>query len=171
MPTKQKYIFTLGFEKLTMVEFIRMVKDQDIARVVDIRSENTVMEGRGRFSPEQLADILKNVNVDYIRLPEAGIPLELQSVPKSNGHFTDFCREYTKLISSNKKLLKRINELFPDGNALILSFEANVNVSHRLPFSEIVLSVLGKSYKLRHLDYKDLKPIEIPPQEPPERSK
>ena len=66
--------------------------------------------------------------------------------------------------------LKRINELFPDGKVLILSFEENVNISHRLPFSEIVLTALGKGYKVKHLDAKDLKPIEIPPQDTPEKA-
>ena len=163
---KQKLIFSLGFEKLSLVDFVRMVKDQNVSRVVDVRGENMVCEGRGRFTPEQLCDILKNVNVDYVHLSEAGIPSELQTIPKGNGHFADFCREYLEMMAKNKKLLDKIKELFTDDRVLILSFEDNVNISHRLPFSEIVLSIMGKGYRIRHLGMKDLKPLVIPPPQP-----
>ena len=167
----QKTIFTLGYEKLSMVDFIRIVKDKEIMQVVDIRAKNAVTEGRGRFTPEQLSDILTNVSVKYVYLPEAGIPQTILKLPGGNGHFTDFCREYKSIKSADKKLAKRIRELFSEGQVLILGYEEDVNTSHRLPFSEIVISVLGTGFQVQHLSSKDLKPIVIPPPEPPVVSK
>jgi uncharacterized protein (DUF488 family) len=160
-----KTIFTLGFHNLTLVDFIRLVKDQDVFRVVDIRSQDMIDSNRGKFSPRQLKAILKNINVDYVHLPEVGMSEEVKLRAKSNGTKIDLIKDYIAKLSTDKNIIKKVISLFSDDKVLILCFEESADVCIRKPFSDLVKTILNEEIKVKNLSSKDLKPLVIPPPE------
>jgi uncharacterized protein (DUF488 family) len=160
-----KTIFTLGFHTLTLVDFIRLVKEQDVFRVIDIRSQDMIDSNRGKFSPRQLKAILKNINIDYVHLPEVGMSEEVKLRAKSNGTKVDLIKDYIGKLSQDKNTLKKIISLFSDDKVLILCFEENAEMCIRKPFSDLVKTILNEEIKVTNLSSKDLKPFVIPPPE------
>ena len=160
-----KTIFTLGFHTLTLVDFIRLVKEQDVFRVVDIRSQDLIDAHRGRFSTRQIKAVLDNINVDYVHFPDAGLGEEIKLRIKSNGDKSDLIKEYISKLSQNKDAVRRIIQLFADDKVMILCFEEDADVCIRKPFSNLVKTILDEDFEVINLSAKDLKPLVIPPPE------
>ena len=156
----------MGIQNLSLVEFVRLIKENKVSRVVDIRSEDLVSGGRVKFSPVQLMAILRNISVDYVHLHEAGAPKYLKQMASDNGHSSNFIDEYMKSVKSNNALIIRIKTLFADDNVVILCEDEKKDTCLWKPFSDIVASLLNEECKVKNLSAKDLKPLEIPPPEP-----
>lgn len=161
-----KTIFTLGFQNFTLVDFIHIVKEQNIIRVVDIRGKDRIAHGRAPFSPEQLKSILPNINVEYIQMPEVDMPDKLRRLSSDNGHRADFIKEYIEFISSDKSIIKKIKKYFSDDKVLILCIEEDPYTCKRKPFAEFISSILDEKVIVKDLFIKDLKPRVIPPLPP-----
>ena len=161
-----KTIFTLGFQNFTLVDFIRIIKEQEVFRIVDIRGKDRISHGRAPFSPEQLKSILSNINVDYVCMPEVGMPDKLSNTPSGNGHRADFIKKYIEIISSDKSIIKKVKKYFKDDNVLILCIEEDVYACKRKPFAKFVTTILDEKIKIKNLSIGDLKPRVIPPLPP-----
>ena len=161
-----KTIFTLGFQNFTLVDFIRLINEQEVFRVVDIRANDRISHGRKPFSPEQLKSILGNINVDYIRMPEVGMPDKLSDTSSENGHRADFIKRYLEIISTDKSIIKKVKKYFKDDKVLILCIEVDPFVCKRKPFARFVTTILDEKTRIKSLSIKDLKPRVIPPLPP-----
>ena len=160
-----KTIFTLGFQDLTLVDFIRLVKEQEVVRVVDIRGKRMIVDGRIPFSPKQLKSVLKNVDVDYIQMPEVEMPTQLENRSRGNGNRAEFIQEYVDIVSSDKSIVKKVNKYLSDDKVMLLCFEREADACKRRLFANLVVAILPDKIKIRNLSLKDLKPIVIPPPE------
>ena len=150
-----------------MVDFVRLVKEQDVVRVVDIRGKRMILDGRIPFSPVQLKSVLKNVDVDYIQMPEVEMPLKLENRSQSNGNRAEFIQEYVDIVSSDKSIVKKVKKYFSDDKVMILCFERDSKACKRKLFANLVVAILPRKIKIRNLSLKDLKPLVIPPPERP----
>lgn len=159
----------MGIQGLKLVDFVRLVKEQDVKRVVDIRGTGIVSASQNRFSPPMVREILTKIDVEYFHLPEAGEPEELARVSKENGSSNNYEKRYIEILKSKNDIVKKIKEIFSVGNVLILSYEADFEKSTRKNFTNALKIILDPGIDVKNLTPKDLKPLVIPPPPPIER--
>ncbi|MFH1514168.1 MAG: DUF488 family protein, partial [bacterium] len=119
------------------------------------------------FSPKQLKSVLKNVNVDYIQMPEVEMPEKLENRARGNGNRAEFIKEYVEIVSSDKSIVKKVKKYFSDDKVLILCFEKDSEACKRKLFANLVVTILPDEIKIINLSIRDLKPLVIPPPEQP----
>lgn len=133
-------IVTVGYEGLSIDQFLMKLILNKIATVVDVR-KNAFSRKYG-FS-KNLKGILGKFGIEYIHFPALGIPSDLR---RNLDSFTDyenlFC-EYEKTLESelNVKIIKKIYAMGLSQKIALMCFESDVLYCHR--------GVIGK--KLREL--------------------
>lgn len=162
----EKTLFILGLQNFSLVDFVRIVKEQDVFRIVDIRGKNKISHGRKPFSPEQLQSILSNINVDYVRMPEVALSNDQNNAPSENGHRAEYIKEYIRTLSSDKSIVNKVKKYFKDDRVMILCIEEDPYACKRKPFAKFVITLLDEKTKIISLSISDLKPRVIPPLPP-----
>jgi len=67
-----KVVWTIGYEKLRWEDFVRLLKDNGIDYVVDVRLRNFSM--RPEYREKSLAEGLAKEGIGYVHMPEFGNP-------------------------------------------------------------------------------------------------
>lgn len=133
-------IVTVGYEGLSIDQFLMKLISHKIATIVDVR-KNAFSRKYG-FSGN-LKGILRKFGIEYVHFPELGIPSNLR---RNLDSFTDyenlFC-EYEKTLESelNVKIIKKIYVMGLSQKIALMCFESDIMYCHR--------GVIGK--KLREL--------------------
>ena len=100
-------IFTIGYERANIEDFVATLRYARIDVVIDIRAV-AVSRKRG-FSKRSLADILADAEIDYVYLRDLGDPKPGREAAR-RGDMADFRRiffaGYSKSISRVKMLKK-----------------------------------------------------------------
>lgn len=78
---KQHKIYTIGYENCEIDEFVRGLRTQKIKTVADLR-KNPVSRKPG-FAKSRLAAALGSVGIEYIHVPELGVPTEWRKLAKA----------------------------------------------------------------------------------------
>lgn len=90
-------LFTVGCEGQTLPQFVRLLRDNDITRLVDVR-ERPASRKHG-FSALPLFDALRKAGISYESDRALGNPPEIRALWK-NGNLTEGKARYRKLLRS-----------------------------------------------------------------------
>lgn len=128
---KEPVIFSIGYEGITIDEYLFRLISYNIKLVIDVRKNPQSM--KYNFNKKRLSSYLKNVNIQYLHLPELGIPSELRRDLKTKEDYINLFTQYREQI-----LAQKINELeiimseFNTKTRIALTcFEADANYCHR----------------------------------------
>ncbi len=69
-------LFTIGYEGRDIDEFVSLLKDNGITRLIDVR-EIPFSRKKG-FSKSRLNERLQNENIDYVHIKALGSPSEIR---------------------------------------------------------------------------------------------
>ncbi|MEZ5893443.1 MAG: DUF488 domain-containing protein [Parvularculaceae bacterium] len=152
-------ISTIGYEGVSLEEFIATLKVARVDIVIDVRER--AQSRRKGFSKNALADALEVAGIEYEHFPELGDPKEGRDAARS-GDIGAFQRIYSQRIKQ-KDALAAIDEIIDisiSSHACLLCFERNPNVCHR----KLITDVLEKKNQIKatHLGVRkneSLKPI------------
>ena len=104
-------IQTIGYQNLKFNEFIKILLDRGVHMVIDVR--NNPFSFKKGFSKKWLSAHLPEYNIEYINIPELGIPSkdrkELAGLPLWN--------KYQELLMENDAQLRKAAE---NANAYIV---------------------------------------------------
>lgn len=116
-------IFTIGYEERSLDELIKILKEKEIKIVVDIREQAEYVNPE--FSGEILKRILPQHGMNYIHLPELGVPKVIRE-PYVEGKIPHECFKayYTYYLDRNiSNLLEVIERFRRVGRIALLCFE------------------------------------------------
>ena len=97
-------LYTVGYEKKSVEEFVDCLKSYDIDTLVDVR-EIPLSRKKG-FSKTLLSEFLEKSGIEYVHIKELGSPKELRNKLYADGDYQYFFKEYSKYIKSKKKLFR-----------------------------------------------------------------
>ena len=141
-------IFTIGFEKRKIEEFIASLKDNGIEVMVDIRA---VPHSRNRdYAKKNLEVNLSESGIEYILRNELGGPSELRKKVRADGDYKYFFRHYEKLLDERTDCLKEISDLADKKTICLLCYEADPAQCHRSSVANRLKS-LNSGYSIIHL--------------------
>lgn len=130
---KEPQIFTIGYEKRDIDQFLEVLLDNDIDTVVDVRKNPYSMNYT--FIGKKLKSALTNPNtgINYIHLPELGIDSENRKELKDLIDYKKLFLEYEKTLT-NKEKQEKLNEIIKLGSKqriALLCFEKDPEYCHR----------------------------------------
>jgi len=124
----EKRVYSIGYERRTLSEFIRVLREQGVKRVADLRnSPYSRIEG---FSAKELARALTHEGVEYRNFIVLGAPRKLRERSDTMGHdeFMKAYRQHFEKYAGDYGLLK---EYLGDDGGAIMCLERDSRECHR----------------------------------------
>jgi uncharacterized protein (DUF488 family) len=133
---KAPFVFTIGYEGLTIDSFLNKLIANNITIVVDVRNNPQSM--KYGFSKKSFKQHIENAGMKYIHIPELGIPSAMRKgLGKSVSHKTLFKTYENKLLPKQDIEIKQLINLTNRNERIaMVCFEANHHFCHRLTLIE-----------------------------------
>ncbi len=140
-------IYTVGYEGYTLGEFLDLLKRHGISVIMDVR--NRPSSHKRGFSKTPLRTALAKQEIEYVHLPQLGIPRELRVRYREENDFR-ILKRYLKIpLEQNHHLLLKILKDFHDRNVCLLCFEKEASLCHRAVIADFLAEHDG--YEIHHL--------------------
>jgi len=122
-------LFTIGYEKRSIEDFIRILKKNNIEMLVDIRA---VPHSRNKnYAKKNLERILGKNCIRYLLIKELGSPEDIRKKVKADGDYNYFFREYDEFLKGKKVSLMHLFNIAKKKSICLLCYEADINRCHR----------------------------------------
>lgn len=132
-------LFTLGYEGLTIEEFIARLLIADVRVVLDVR-ELPLSRKRG-FSKRRFADALGLAGIAYRHLPALGCPKSIRERHKRDGDWSAYCRSFNSYLSGRMDAVTALIATARETTACLVCFEADYARCHRSMVADAAASV------------------------------
>jgi len=130
-------------------EFLHVLSNNGIEIVIDIRA--VPYSRRKEYSKKNLAERLKEEDIDYRHVVELGSPKELRDKVKIDDDYGYFFNEYKKYLGKQPEALKGLIEIASDNTVCLLCYERDINRCHRQAVAEAMQDMAGDSIEISHL--------------------
>ena len=127
-------LHTVGYQGRTLPQFVKLLRDQGITLLVDVR-ERPVSRKRG-FSALPLSEALRKAGIGYESDRQLGNPDNIRELWKY-GSLDEGRARYRKLLRNGRKArISTLLDLAKDERVCILCFEADPDLCHRTVIAE-----------------------------------
>lgn len=139
-------IYTIGFTKKTLEEFIRRLKKNRIQLIVDVRL-NTSSQLSGFAKTPDLEFILRQFGIKYISLKNLAPDKEMLKKYREDKNWEEYENDF-KLLMDKRNAKKILEELDLDNViSCFLCSEDKPNYCHR----RLVAEMMGNKFEIVHL--------------------
>ena len=142
-------LYTIGYEKKSVEEFVDCLKSYDIDTLVDVR-EIPISRKKG-FSKTLLSEFLEKSGIEYIHIKELGSPRDLRHKLYTDGDYQYFFKEYSKYIKSNKKIVQELYQKLLKKISCLMCYEKQPEQCHRSIVAQEIKKVNGNSLVVKHI--------------------
>jgi len=144
-------LFTFGYEGLSLEEYLNRLLKNDVKVLIDVR--NNPLSMKYGFSKSLLKSFCESLKIEYLHFPELGIQSdqrqELNTQTDYDQLFDDYCHN---TLHNTQDIQKTILKLLQQRKRIALTcFEANINQCHRKHLAEIIESLPGFKYEVKHI--------------------
>ena len=128
---RKPFVFTLGYEGLSIDAFLNKIIMNNIALVVDVRHNPQSM--KYGFSKKSFKDYIEKAGMKYIHIPELGIPSFMRKgLGKSVSHENLFHIYETELLPRHEEAqIKLLNLISHFSRIVLVCFESDHHFCHR----------------------------------------
>jgi len=125
------FVFTLGYEGLTIDAFLNKLINNNISAIVDVRNNPQSM--KYGFSKKSFKQYIENAGMKYFHIPELGIPSSMRKgLGESISHENLFQIYRTKLLPEHEEAQTRLLNLITENSRIaLICFEADHHFCHR----------------------------------------
>lgn len=144
-------LFTIGYEGISLEEYINRLVKNDIKILVDVRCNPLSM--KYGFNKNQLQRYCGNIGIEYIHFPEVGIQSDQRQELNSQEDYDNLFSIYRKknLSQTTESQLKILNLLKHYKRIALTCFEANICQCHRKYLAEAIESLPEFEYEIKHI--------------------
>ncbi len=144
-------IFSIGYEGITIDEFINRLTKSNVTTLLDIR--NNPMSMKFGFSGKTLKRICEERGVKYKSIPELGIQAEIRKpLIKMNDYETLFLDFEENHMPTATQYLEEIKEMLENNERIaLMCFEACLDKCHRKIVAQHLYEYCEKKYELQHI--------------------
>ena len=130
----EKGITTIGYESLSIDEFMMKLIDEKIQVLVDVRNNPWSM--KYGFTGKSLNILCGKIGIEYMGLPDVGIPSELRKKLETREDYDALFKRYRKFISKKENELDMLLELGRKKKITLMCFEKDPEMCHRTVLAE-----------------------------------
>jgi uncharacterized protein (DUF488 family) len=141
-------IFTIGYEKASLGDFIETLRSAEVAMVIDVR--DLPLSRRAGFSKRQLAASLEEAGIGYRHLKALGTPKEGRTAHRTR-HYGQFWEIVATQLATEpaKAALAEAATIAERQPTCLMCFEADWKICHRARIIELLDREHGLT--VRHL--------------------
>lgn len=123
-------IFTIGYERATVSEFLAALQKAGVERVIDVRA--LPLSRRPGFSKTPLKGTLEEAGIQYVHLKALGTPSEGRTAARAGRH-ADMARIYAGQLELPEAMVQsaQMVELAKEKPSALLCFEREPAHCHR----------------------------------------
>ncbi len=149
-------IFTIGYEGCSVDRLLDVLMRKGIERVVDVR-QNPVARRYG-FHKSTLSRICGELGIDYVHVPEVGIPSAFRRDLDGPAAYARLFAEYEKgLLAHQSDAVAAIARMMVEKPSALMCLEADPNRCHRSRLADAVASVT--QLPVRHIQGRTCEPV------------
>jgi uncharacterized protein (DUF488 family) len=139
-------IFTIGYERTTVPEFVGALQKAGVERVIDVRA--LPLSRRPGFSKSALRAALAQAGIDYVHLKALGTPADGRAAARAGRH-ADLERIYAGQLELPEAIVQsaQMLELARERPSALLCMEREPAHCHRT----LLLSAVAPTAKVVHL--------------------
>ena len=139
-------IFTIGYEAITMQEFLAALGKAGVELVIDVRA--LPLSRRPGFSKTPLRNALAEAGIDYVHLRALGTPADGRSAARA-GRQADLERIYAGQLKLPEAMMQaeQMRELASEKPSALLCYERDPAGCHR----SLLLSAVASDASVTHL--------------------
>ncbi|EJF78900.1 Uncharacterized conserved protein [Candidatus Bartonella washoeensis] len=143
--------FTIGYQGKSFDTYLHSLMENNIKLLCDVR-KNPVSRKQG-FSKTQLTKTLKNFGIEYVHIPELGIPSQKRRYLRTQQAYERLFKEYENtILKNNSWAIDRLYQIFLDKKRIAITcFEADVCMCHRGRIVNALTKLQDWKYEIQHL--------------------
>ncbi|GHT55082.1 hypothetical protein FACS1894109_00930 [Spirochaetia bacterium] len=123
-------LFTIGYEGISIEKYLNTLIQNDIRLLCDVR--NNPLSRKFGFSKSNLQHYLKNINIEYVHIPELGIISEKRQNLETDADYAQLFKHYEKSLTSRQQYLEKVYQLLSSKKRIALTcFEHDPLHCHR----------------------------------------
>ncbi len=147
-PLAEHAAYTVGYEGLQVDAFLNNLIRSGITRLIDVR-HNPIARRYG-FHKKTLGRLCGHVGINYIHIPQVGIPSAWRRQLRSNADYRAlFMRYEHETLESETETIDQIAALMLEKPSALMCAEANPDLCHRAVLAKAVARRTG--LPIRHL--------------------
>lgn len=149
--SRLKCLFTLGYEGISLEDYLNKLLTNDIKILCDIRKNPLSM--KYGFSKNQLKNSCEKIGIKYIHIPELGIDSAKRQKLVSQHDYDKLFSKYIKTtLKKNNSAMKTLIDLLISKSRIALTcFEANLNQCHRKHLADKLTKHAEWKYEVKHI--------------------
>lgn len=149
--SNQTVLFTIGYEGISVEEYLNKLIQKDIKVLCDVRNFPRSM--KFGFSKNQLKKICEGLGIIYIHLPGLGIESDKRKNLENQKAYDDLFKDYTHTtLNRNNTDQKMILDLITKYKRVALTcFESDIHRCHRFHLSNSLIRKYNKSLNVSHI--------------------
>jgi len=149
--SKNTVLFTIGYEGISLEEYLVRLLKNDIKVLVDVR--NNPLSMKFGFSKSELKKYCNSVGIEYVHIPEVGIQGEQRRELNTQSDYDKLFADYRKnnlpqTITQQQQIL---NLLKQHKRIALTCFEADIRRCHRKYLAEAIAHLPGFDYEVIHI--------------------
>ncbi|MGQ9583323.1 MAG: DUF488 domain-containing protein [Thermoplasmatota archaeon] len=122
-------IATIGYEEKTIDGFLNELLSKEIGLVIDVR--NNPFSYKFGFSKATLREYLSKLSIEYLHMPEMGIPSKVRRGVKTDADLISLFRAYEASLNGMNQSLNFIIKAGTEKKIVLMCMEKDVNRCHR----------------------------------------
>ncbi|MEP6647531.1 MAG: DUF488 domain-containing protein [Saprospiraceae bacterium] len=144
-------LFTIGYEGISLEEYLVRLLKNNVQVLVDVR--NNPLSMKYGFSKSHLKKYCESLGIQYIHIPEVGIPSSQRQELSTQKDYDDLFTEYrnTNLPSAATSQQNILQLLIQHHRIALTCFEANIHQCHRKHLAEAIQKLPGFHYDIQHI--------------------
>ncbi|MFP3040887.1 DUF488 domain-containing protein [Treponema primitia] len=143
----EQILFTIGYEGISIEKYLNTLIKNDIRILCDVR--NNPLSRKFGFSKTNLQYYLKNINIEYVHIPELGIVSEKRQSLETEDDYTNLFNNYEKSLTTKQTYLEKVYQLLISKKRIALTcFEHDPQHCHR----HIISEQISKDYTITTKD-------------------
>lgn len=148
----ESIVFTLGYEGLSIEDYVNKLIQNDVKLVCDIR-RNPISRKFG-FSKKRFSEILAKLSIEYRHFPDLGIDSKDRKSLVSESDYQKLFETYRKNLPKQEQSIQAIEELLISQKRIaLICFEAQHTFCHRHSLCELLEERIESTcnYRIEHL--------------------
>jgi uncharacterized protein (DUF488 family) len=135
---EQDVLFTIGYEGLSIVDFIERLLDNKIEQVIDVRE--IALSRKNGFSKGLLRGYLKEARIEYRHYSELGSPRNIRHELRETWDYKTFFKEFEKHVQDEdvQAAILDVAGLAKVRKTTILCFEKDSTCCHRSTIAKLI---------------------------------
>ncbi len=147
-------LFTLGYEGLSIGDFIVGLQNAGVRVVFDVRQ--MPLSRKKGFSKSAFSAALREAGIGYLHMPVFGCPRAIRDQYKNDGQWARYVKAFNGYLAEQAAAVTELAHAASEANVCLVCFEADYNFCHRSLVAQAAANAGGP--KVTHLSARKVNP-------------